>query len=143
MKIVFHVFNFLSSDLEQSTPLSSPQNELPPHPRSNSSSLRSISPAARPPPPKRRKQQVGDNLDTLIMTKIEKLSAEQDEASSFGEHVASRLRVFTLRQRARACLETDRVLFDIEFPNEPVFCPPTTCMSYSSSFTSPNSHYPQ
>ena len=52
------------------------------------------------------------------MSQVQKLTNEQDEANSFGEHVAARLRTFTPRQRALACVQIDCVLFDTEFPND-------------------------
>ena len=51
---------------------------------------------------------------------VAELQKERDEAGSFEDHVAARLRRFSARQRAKACLEIDRILYDIEFPNEPV-----------------------
>ena len=131
-------FLTLFRNTEQSTPLSLSPQRLPPT-QSRSSSVpvtRSLSPAGRPKASKQRKHEA----DELLVLQIEKLTSERDEASSFGEHVASRLQQFTPIQRARACMEIDKVLYDIQFPNEPVFTPPPANMSYSS-FATPT-HYP-
>ena len=62
------------------------------------------------------------DFDEALFSQISKLASERDEAGSFGEHVGARLRSFTPRQRALACLEI--VFFYVEFPiNAPV--PPT------------------
>ena len=55
-----------------------------------------------------------DPIDKLLVSKIQKMSSERDESSAFGDHVAAKLRKFSHHQRARACMEIDRVLYDIE-----------------------------
>lgn len=47
----------------------------------------------------------------------------QDGEAIFGDHVASRLRQFTARQKAIAYIEIDRLLLKIQYPNDPYFNP--------------------
>ena len=64
-------------------------------------------------------------VDKALLSSLHNLQRDQseDEAGSFGEHVASRLRHFTNRQRAIACIEINKLLLKIEFPNDPYFNP--------------------
>lgn len=100
----------------------------PPSSRESSAVSSRPTGSARPspmPPHKRRKKQAVD-FDEALFSHLTKVTSEKDEADSFGEHVAARLRSFTPRQRALACLEIDKVLFNIEFP-PPI--PPTSVAS--------------
>ena len=80
--------------------------------------LQVMHPQSRPP---KKKKKASDQVDELLVAELQK---ERDEAGTFGDHVAARLRRFSARQRAKACLEIDRILYDIEFPNEPVYPQP-------------------
>ena len=68
---------------------------------------------------RKRKQQL-DAVDSALLSQIEKCSGNEDgdEASSFGQHVAFCLRRLSDRQRALACIEIDKALFNIEFPDD-------------------------
>ena len=104
-----YVYIFAIFRYSNQTPLSlSPAPSATP---SLASSSRSRSPQSRPP---KKKKKASDQVDELL---VAELQIERDEAGSFGDHVAARLRRFSARQRAKACLEIDRIL---EFPNEPV-----------------------
>lgn len=66
--------------------------------------------------PKKRKK-TSDPVEEYLIAELSKTS-ERDEATSFGDHVAARLRSFSAEQRARACLEIDKVLYDVQFPSQ-------------------------
>ena len=66
-------------------------------------------------PPKRKR--ADDNVDALLISQIEKLSAECDEAGSFGGNVATRLRRLTPRQRALH-LEINKVYMTLSLVNK-------------------------
>ena len=106
-------------------------------PHSQSPSSRSTSPQSK----RRKKKDTVDNLDRLLVSQIDHLTAERDEASSFGEHVASRLKGFTPRERALACLEIDKVLLNIEFPNDIPFSSPHN-VPYAPNISSPHFQSP-
>ena len=107
-----YVYIFAIFRYSNQTPLSlSPAPSTTP---SRASSSRSSSPQSKSP---KKKKKANDQVDELLVAELQK---EHDEAGSFGDHVAARLRRFSARQRAKACLEIDRILYDIEFPNEPV-----------------------
>ena len=55
-------------------------------PHSQSPSSRSTSPQSK----RRKKKDTVDNLDRLLVSQIEHLTAERDEASSFGEGIYSK-----------------------------------------------------
>ena len=97
---------------------------MAPPSRQSSLTSRRPSPSSDTPQKRRKKQVSSSDFDEALFSQISKLASERDEAGSFGEHVGARLRSFTPRQRALACLEIDKVLFNVEFPiNAPV--PPT------------------
>ena len=85
------------------------------------------------PPPafqersRKKKKLACENIevDKALLSSLNNLQRDQseDEAGSFGEHVVSSLRRFTNRQRAIACIEINKLLFKIEFPNDPYFNP--------------------
>ena len=73
---------------------------------------------------KRAKDQ-NENKTTAPIIKQPKLEndQQQDGDAIFGDHVASRLRQFTPRQKAIAYIEIDRLLLKIQYPNDPYFNP--------------------
>ena len=114
-------------------------------PRESSHSSRPSPTLRSTSPQRKRKKKNAVDVDELL---VEKLTSHQDEASSFGEHVAARLRGFTARQRAMACLEIDRVLLNIEFPPEvhvphpqnTSYIPPSLFPIQNPSHDTPRSH---
>ena len=75
--------------------------------RQSSLTSRRPSPSSDTSQRQRKKQVSSSDFDEVLFSQISKLPSQQDEAGSFGEHVATRLRSFTPRQRALACLEID------------------------------------
>lgn len=62
------------------------------------------------------------NVPTMKQPKMEN-DQVQDGDAIFGDHVASRLRQFSPRQKAIAYIEIDRLLLKIQYPNDPYFNP--------------------
>ena len=61
-------------------------------------------------------------MEKTLVRRLEELkrNEHQDEAAAFGNHVAGRLRTFTPRQYAIACLQIEKILVDTQFPhNDP------------------------
>ena len=99
---------------------SAEQTSIPPSPHPSATTpVRVPSTRSTSPPLRKRKKKCSDPVEELLISELGRTAA-RDEACSFGDHVAARLRGFSAQQRARACLEIDRVLYDIEFPNEPI-----------------------
>ena len=76
-----------------------------------------------PPPAKRKRVRKGDEIEELMVRNLKDLEERRamkcDEEEFFGRHVAATLRRFSLRQRAQAKMRIQRVLTDVEFPDEP------------------------
>ena len=62
------------------------------------------------------------NFPAVKQPKLEN-DQQEDGDAIFGDHVASRLRQFTPRQKAIAYIEIDRLLLKIQYPNDPYFNP--------------------
>ena len=60
-----------------------------------------------------------DEVDHALLSRLEDLHKEQNGETAFGEHVAASLQLMTPRQRASARVEIDKVLLNIQFPEEP------------------------
>ena len=74
------------------------------------------SPKKKRQPHKRKREEI-DDVERALIERLEQLKKpHQDEAAAFGNHIAARLRTFTPRQYAMACLEIEKVLFNIQFP---------------------------
>lgn len=72
---------------------------------------------SKSPPQKRKKKASVDPLDDYLLSELAKSSAP-DECRSFGDHVAARLKTFSAQQRARACIEIDKVLYEIQYSSQ-------------------------
>ena len=67
---------------------------------------------------RKRENSCGDELDTALLKRLEGLQQQQDGEAAFGEHVASCLRQMNPRQRALARIEIDKVILNIQFPED-------------------------
>lgn len=102
-----------------------PQEDSPLHVTERPSSAQQQSLSASNEPKKNQRDCYA--LEMAILSELRKLSnKDEDAASAFGRHVSSRLRRLTPRQNAIACLEINKLLLNIEFPNEPQFPPPSS-----------------
>ena len=64
---------------------------------------------------RKHKRQEIDELDQVLISKLDKL---QDREGTFGDHVASCLRQLNPCQRAIARVEIDKLLLNMQFPED-------------------------
>ena len=65
----------------------------------------------------RGKEKELDDVEKALIERLEQLKKpHEDEAAAFGNHIAARLRTFSPRQYAMACVDIEKILFDIQFP---------------------------
>ena len=88
-----------------------------------------------------------DDVDNALLSRLDSLQGmeKQDEEGAFGENVASRLRKFSSRQKAIAYVEINKLLLNIQFPNDPYFIPSHAIPLSSSSqlpYPTPSQHSP-
>ena len=80
-------------------------------------------------PHKRNRISELEDVEKTLTERLEQLKKpeDQDEATAFGNHVAARLKSFTPRQYAIACLQIEKVLVNVQFPQSHDHDPFLTC----------------
>ena len=113
------VFSFLFHRSIASSSAASAHTPAPipaPTPANTPAQQSSVPPATR----KRKRRESGiDEVDEALLSTLDKLHQHQDGEKAFGEHIASCLRQLNPHQRAIARVEIDKVLLNLQFPEDP------------------------